>query len=276
MPELPQRTVGRATGGNIHVQSGRTTPQMNFLPGSGLLQLPTNDDLASAPEGTFEIRDLWNKAVSGAETYFYAEDQMLWSSDVCGWLNERLRADSDFRVILLTGLPDPNDPPSPIGSWLMARAVNHHLARALSDEQLGRVGLFQLRDKVVHCKTFVVDDRWAQVGSGNFARRSLYTDIEHCYAFMDEDERAVPAFRQLLWDSVFGAPEPAIGAAVARWFAIAPGGRGGAGGGLQRMTLPLAMPTLELADQLQAEALNDVDSRQMWGSQFLSLFTGGI
>ncbi len=274
MATLPARaSVGRPAGGSIHAQSLRTVPQFNFPELLGLSPVPINLPTSFAPDGVFEVDRAWRTAMGGAQTYYYAEDQMLSSQSLCDALNARLRADEDFRVILVTGRFDPNDAPTDVGAWVRARALNFHLLRALTQEQKTRVGIFNHSDKVVHCKIAIADDSWGFVGSPNYSARSQYTDFEHGYGFMDESGAAVPAFRQQLWDSLFGAVEPDLARALDRWFAIPVGGTQGV---LQRISPPVMMPSLSTLDRLAADSLFEVDSRATWGTDLFALLAAGI
>lgn len=268
MTPIAARTVGRATGGRAHVQSLRTVPQFDSLP-----LLPANLPVTFAPSGAFEIDAGWRNAIAAAGSYYYVEDQMLSSQPLCEALNARLRADDDFRVILLTGRFDPNDAPNDIFSWIRARAINFNLIRALTPAQRDRVALFNHSTKVVHSKIAIADDLWGFVGSPNFSVRSQFTDFEHGYGFMDEAGTGVPAFRQLLWDEIFAAPQPDMAAAVQRWFDIPPGGTLGP---LQRIALPLTFPTIDTIEQQAADTLFEVDSRQTWGTGLFAILMAGM
>lgn len=270
---IPARSVGRASSGRIHAQSLRTVPQFNFPSLLGLSPVPMNETCSFAPSGVFDVDRGWRAAIAGAQSYYYVEDQMLSSAPLCDALNARVRAEDGFHVVLVTGRFDPNDTPSDIGSWTRARAINLHLMRGLTPAQKARVAIFNHAAKVVHCKIAIADDKWGFVGSPNFSVRSQFTDFEHGFAFMDEAEAAVPAFRSQLWDSIFGAPEPDMAAALARWFAIP---EGGTQGDLQRITTPVAVPTLGSVERVAADALFEVDSRQSWGADLLMLLTGNI
>jgi phosphatidylserine/phosphatidylglycerophosphate/cardiolipin synthase-like enzyme len=264
------RSVGRPAASRIHAQSLRTVPQFNFAP---LLPLPSNQSVSFAPDGAFEVDRGWRAAIAAAGTYYYVEDQMLSSTRLCDALNDRLRADNDFRVILVTGRFDPNDTPNDVFSWIRARALNFHLMRALDAGQKARIGIFNHSTKVVHSKIAIADDLWAFIGSANFSMRSQFTDFEHGYAFMDENSVAVRAFRQTLWDSIFGAPEANLAAAVQRWFDIPVGGTSGV---LQRISTPIPSPVIDDLEQMSADSLFEVDSRQRWGSDLFSMLIAGL
>lgn len=270
---IPARSVGRPGAARIQAQSLKTVPQFNFPSVFGISPVPMNDPCSFAPSGIFDVDRGWRAAIAGAETYYYVEDQMLGSQPLCDALNARLKADDDFRVILVTGRFDPNDPPSDIGAWTRARAINFHLLRGLTAPQKARVAIFNHSAKVVHCKIAIADDKWGFVGSPNFSVRSQFTDFEHGFAFMDEAEAAVPAFRRQLWDSIFTAPEPDLTAALNRWFAIPEGGTQGV---LQRAATPLKVPVLGTVERLAADALFEVDSRQSWGTDLFMMLASNI
>ena len=270
MTSLAARTVGVATTSRVHAQSLRTVPQFNFLP---LMPIPSNRPCAFAPNGAFEVDAGWRAAIRGAGSYYYVEDQMLSSESLCEALNQRLRADDDFRVIMVTGRFDPNDAQDNVYSWIRARALNFNLLRALTPAQKARVAIFNHSTKVVHSKVAIADDLWGFVGSPNFSARSQYTDFEHGYGFMDEAGTAVPAFRQLLWDDIFGAAEPNLAAAVQRWFDIPEGGTHGV---LQRIRPPIPSPVINEVEQSAADTLFEVDSRQTWGADLFTLLMAGM
>lgn len=124
----------------------------------------------------------------------------------------------------------------------------------------------------VHAKTVLVDDQWAVIGSGNCMRRSLYTDLEHGVAFVDEDGTAVRDYRAALMADHFGHPTAAdfndVQAALNAWDP-AWGTPGGAPPlpvkRLQRVTLPVAEVAFTDAKREHYDKYDDVDSRDDWG-----------
>jgi phosphatidylserine/phosphatidylglycerophosphate/cardiolipin synthase-like enzyme len=124
---------------------------------------------------------------------------------------------------------------------------------------------------IVHAKTVLVDDAWAVIGSGNCMRRSLYTDIEHGVAFMDEDGNAVRDYRCGLWSdhfnhtpaSDFSVLDEALHAWEPAW------GTAGAAPTLPIWLEPVQLPVAEVAfdDKLRHryDMYEDLDSRTPWG-----------
>jgi sugar-specific transcriptional regulator TrmB len=69
--------------------------------------------ISFAPNGIFEIRDAWRKAILAADQYIYIEDQYMISEEVMSWINQAIRTHPDLKVILLAPLiGDPRDPNS--------------------------------------------------------------------------------------------------------------------------------------------------------------------
>jgi phosphatidylserine/phosphatidylglycerophosphate/cardiolipin synthase-like enzyme len=190
------------------VQVLRTVPQMNFSM-AGPPQLGKNPlyrflissaggfkkpAITFAPNGFFEFKVALKKAIANAQRYVFIADQAFWGLEIMDWLNARLKANPNLKVILLHGA-DPADPPS----GAMAEAINKHLLPGLeldltTMEPKG-VAFYNWSGVVVHSKVTIVDDLWCAVGSANCMRRSLYTDMELSVSVVDGD---VPTFPQRL------------------------------------------------------------------------------
>ena len=173
------RDVPNSGSGPHWVQVARTLPQ---FPNRQDPRDPRHADLVGGPlsfasrEGAFEVMVALRRAIAAATTYVYIEDISFFSSDVMDWLNLKLKeVESTVTVILLSGQPDPDDPPT---QQYTIEAINRHLLFDLNENQLDRVRLFERTGVTVHSKLTIVDDRWLFVGSANCTRRSLFTDGE--------------------------------------------------------------------------------------------------
>jgi phosphatidylserine/phosphatidylglycerophosphate/cardiolipin synthase-like enzyme len=268
-PALAARTLSTTPVGGHHVQSLRTLPQFNY---TSTNRLPENDKISFAPAGLFEIRTAWINALKAAERYIYIEDQSFWSVELMSVLRDAIKAHADLKVILVAGVADPTDPVYPPYGLV---ALSQGLLKGLSTGQRTQVAMFS-RDVVVHSKTTIVDDTWAMIGSANFARRSLYTDIEHSVAFVGEvdgDDVPVRQYRVRLWSDAFrlGAADQGkiadINKALNVWNLS--WGAPGSGVTLPASVAPVELPILEtkLAEKEQEryDLFADVDSRTPWG-----------
>src|SRR5262249_17111371 len=133
---------------------------------------------------------------------------------------------------------------------------------------------------VVHAKTAIVDDHWAVIGSACVARRSLFTDIEHAVAVLDEGDLFAKEYRKALWAEHFRHPTPGdfddLDAALHAWdpawgaAGAAPGlpARGPGDPGppyLDPVSLPLNPDAaLQGWDRTYRNRYLDVDSRMPW------------
>lgn len=253
-PVLPVRVVPtRSAPANQQVQALRTLPAARY----GRL-LPVRKPMP-LPEATFSYRDALKRAIGAAQRYVYIEDPLLWSTEVMDWLNEALRREPELQVVIVTGgLDDPNDPPLPHPQYLCA-AINHHLLPGID---ASRVLAFRRAGVVVHAKTVVVDDTWACIGSCNIARRSLYTDIEHGFGFVDPEGDLVARYRARLWAHHLGIEaeldlHAALAALRTRPERLVP--------------LPLPVPEMPLSRRGRSryDMADDPDSRQRWTLRLL-------
>ena len=268
MPQLPSRTISSPSSGRLHVQSLRTLPQYNFSLLGDLASmvglLPTNSPLRFAPSGAFENRAARERGIRAAQTYIYIEDQGFWSREVFDWIRETVIANDQIRVVLLIGRWDPNDEPNNAFEKYFRFAVNEHLILGLGPSQMERIGVFRYTNRTVHSKTVIIDDRWAFIGSANSMRRSLYTDIEHSIAFMDEDGVAVPSYRNSLWGEHFHQSFADAEAGLAAWFSL-PYQAPGVQSNIVRLRLPFPSVRLTADEEVLYDQIHDPDSRQPWG-----------
>ena len=174
-----------------------------------LFTLPNNagnekDIISFAQEGWYQIRLALHKAINNAKDYIYIEDQAFASREIFDLLKNALIDASrpNLRLIMVTGSTDPDDKPSTLINKL--HAMNDFLLKGLNDEQRGRIVLFE-HYVVVHSKVWIIDDKWAMIGSANVLNRALYTEIDHCISFMNE-ANTVALLRVNLWGEHFGIP----------------------------------------------------------------------
>lgn len=96
-------------GATHHVQSLRTIPAFNY---HWYNCLPEGQAASFAPNGLFEVRAAWKKAIENAHRYIYVEDQLYYSREIMSWINGAIRDRPNLRVIIMMqGAGDPNDAP---------------------------------------------------------------------------------------------------------------------------------------------------------------------
>ncbi|MDX2970554.1 phospholipase D-like domain-containing protein [Kribbella solani] len=264
-PELAARSLPTTAPGKHRVQSLRTLPQFHY---TTFNQFPENDRISWAPDGLFEIRCAWLKAIKAAERFIYVEDQAFWSIELMSALRDTIQRKPALTVVLVAGVADPTDPKYP--PYGLA-ALSQGLLKGMTSGQRTQVRMFS-RDVVVHTKSTIVDDQWAIIGSANFTRRSLYTDIEHSVAFLDDEDLLVRQYRVKLWADAFrlGSADEGKIADIEKALNVWNPGWGVPGSGV---LLPPSITTVEfptpttLADEEQEkyDRYYDVDSTKPWG-----------
>jgi len=197
---LDKSIVSTAGFSGHWIQSLRTIPDTRFL-------LWKERDISFAEDNVFEIELALRKAIGAAKKYIYIEDQAMLSREIFGLLRDAVTkvpengGANELKVILVTGVADPADPPRDSLSMLYLT-----LLAGLSDEQRDRIVYYHHNQAVVHSKVFIVDDVVAIIGSAGMFNRALYTEWEHAIAFIDSAGAAVAQLREQLWGEVFCRP----------------------------------------------------------------------
>lgn len=126
--------------GKHHVQALRTLPARKY---DTFAFTPDPLPVSWSEDGEFLLRDAWKKAISGAETYIYMEDQSFHSAEVLGWINAQVKAKPTLHVILVTsGEGDPNDPKTDEHAWL-CQSIDGALLAGLGGPELTRIRIFR-------------------------------------------------------------------------------------------------------------------------------------
>jgi phosphatidylserine/phosphatidylglycerophosphate/cardiolipin synthase-like enzyme len=203
------RTLTGGGGGTTHVQSLRTLPARNYR----FFSLTPSALRVSWPdEGEFRLRTAWEKAIKAAETYIYMEDQSFNSTEVFGWINDRVTQAPSLHVILVTGAgKDPNDPAIDSNPYL-CESINRTLLKDLDASQLGRIRLFQrfgqdFSTDVAEIVSVTPNGTTTTVELSSKARRRIAADSFSPKANVFLSQPAADAV-------VVGNPEIAVGAPV--------------------------------------------------------------
>jgi len=179
----------------------------------------------AVPRGDFRILESYLRALRGARSLVYLENQFLWSPEIATVLRDKLLEppSPDFRIVLL--LPaKPNtgadDTRGMLAELIEADGGNGRLLACTVYARHGR-----LVDPVyVHAKVGIVDDEWLTVGSANLNEHSLFNDTE--VNVVCRDPELVRATRLRLWaehlelppDQVAGDPAEVVDT---RWEPVA-------------------------------------------------------
>lgn len=137
LPTLPLRP----TQEKVNIQTLQTIPGNNF---AATNCLGSRGPVPFAPDGRFQVRVAWRKAILAAERYIYMEDQFFWSREVMSWINAAVKRRPELKVILLIGgAGDPNDAPHDDRA-VLHESINLGLLGGLNDAQKAQIKLFRL------------------------------------------------------------------------------------------------------------------------------------
>jgi phosphatidylserine/phosphatidylglycerophosphate/cardiolipin synthase-like enzyme len=156
--------------------------------------------------GEKTIRDLVKRAVGQAERFIYMEDQYLFSMEISDALKAAL-AKASFRclIILITHDEQINAEIGGQGSYRRALFIQN-LKSGPGGE---KVKVFKHKSRYVHAKIYLVDDKFAIIGSANCNRRGMQHDSEVAAGIFDRssDKEEVLHFarrlRMRLWATHF-------------------------------------------------------------------------
>lgn|GEM_PF-2445047 len=196
-PTIPAQVMPFSGTFNHYVQSLRTLPDKTSL--ISPFAPPDSFDFTFAPSGAYEIQLAVKKAIANAETYIYIEDQAMLSREILGYLKDAVKAKPNLKVILVTGQMDP-DVPQTQRNFTIPYYFLQHLTQAEKDRVV-----FYIHNVYVHSKLFLIDDKFAVLGSAGLYNRALFVEIEHSISFVDQDPatESIKQFRQDLWAEHF-------------------------------------------------------------------------
>jgi phosphatidylserine/phosphatidylglycerophosphate/cardiolipin synthase-like enzyme len=159
--ELPEQL---SPAGDTTVQFVRTVPEGAY------------DVL---PRGEFSILESYVRALRSAQHLIYLENQFLWSPEIVGILEGKLRTppSSDFRVVVLLPHKANNGQDDTRGMLGRLVAADEDRERFLAATIMSRTGE-RSGPLYVHAKIGIVDDGWLAVGSANLNEHSLFNDSE--------------------------------------------------------------------------------------------------
>ena len=131
------------------------------------------------PRGDFRIMETYTRALRSARQLVYLESQFLWSPQVVGILQSKLREppSDDFRVVVLLPAKPNNGADTTRGQLGVLADADDGAGRFLATTISARSG--RLAGALyVHAKIGIVDDAWLTVGSANLNEHSFFNDTE--------------------------------------------------------------------------------------------------
>ena len=118
------------------------------------------------------------------------------------WIRTRLKDNTSLKVIFVHQV-DPNDNPENPSDDLRRTFTAVNVFLPSSKEVNSRIAFYRRKGPgVVHSKTWIIDDKFAIIGSANFMRRSFYTDVELSISITDNDlsdDNFIKRYRRELW-----------------------------------------------------------------------------
>jgi phosphatidylserine/phosphatidylglycerophosphate/cardiolipin synthase-like enzyme len=200
--QLPPSAPRTESAGARTVQIVRTVPERVY---------------SAVPSGDFRILESYLRALRGAESLIYMENQFLWSPEIAAVLRDKLRRPpaDDFRLLLLLPAKANTGTDDTRGMLAELMEADAGAGRLLACTLYARHG--PVRDPVyVHAKVAIVDDSWLTIGSANLNEHSLFNDTEMNVVCRDAD--LARSTRLRLWaehleltpDEIDGAPTEVI------------------------------------------------------------------
>ena len=158
VPEPP------APAGDVELQIVRTMPERGY---------------DALPRGEFSILEAYTRALRGARSLVYLENQFLWSPEIVDVLEDKLRRPpaDDFRLVVLLPARPNNGADDTRGMLGRLAAADGGDGRFLAATIQSRTGE-RSGPLYVHAKIGIVDDAWLAVGSANLNEHSLFNDTE--------------------------------------------------------------------------------------------------
>ena len=131
------------------------------------------------PQGDFRIVEAYTRALRSARKLVYLESQFLWSPQVVGILEHKLRQppSDDFRVVVVLPAKPNNGADTTRGQLGVLASADNGAGRFLATTLSARTGGIS-GPLYVHAKIGIVDDAWLTVGSANLNEHSFFNDSE--------------------------------------------------------------------------------------------------
>ena len=170
-----------------------------------------------------DVSEMYRRAINTATQYLYLENQYFRSTRLADWIVSQGKANRDLVVILVVvasaAADDGTNAVTEHGDYLQFQTFDTILSGLGS-----RARLYTMKNRAVHSKFLMVDDKWMTIGSANANVRSFELDSEINLSIADMP--LVTGFRHRLWAHNLGIPAATIAGwqaseFIARWDAVA-------------------------------------------------------
>ena len=157
-----------------------------------------------------DIKRIYELGIKCATQWMYFENQYFRSTDLADWIVAQGRANPKLVVIMVVvaaaAADDGVNAVTQHGDYLQYETFRRIVAGLGS-----RVRLYTMKNRAVHSKFVMVDDRWMSIGSANANVRSFDLDSEMNFSIAEPT--LVADFRLRLWSHNLGI-DPSV---IATW-----------------------------------------------------------
>ena len=149
------------------------------------------------------VKGAYQKAIQGAKSFIYMENQYFRDTDLGQWIAKHGKANPNLVVIMVVVASAAADDGANVitehGNYLQFTTFD------LIMKELGaRARIYTMVRRAVHSKFMLVDDQWMTIGSANANTRSFELDTELNVAI--DDPSLTKDFRVRLWAHNLGKP----------------------------------------------------------------------
>jgi phosphatidylserine/phosphatidylglycerophosphate/cardiolipin synthase-like enzyme len=156
-----------------------------------------------------DVRRVYERGIQCASEWLYMENQYFRSLDLADWVVKQGTARPNLIVIIVVvasaAADDGTNPVTEHGDFLQFETFRR-IVTALGN----RARLYTMKNRAVHSKFIMVDDRWMSIGSANANARSFELDTELNLSIGEPD--LVASFRRRLWAHNLGVTQSTVAA----------------------------------------------------------------
>jgi phosphatidylserine/phosphatidylglycerophosphate/cardiolipin synthase-like enzyme len=151
-----------------------------------------------------DVKEAYKRAIRGAKSFIYMENQYFRSIDLGNWIAEQGKANPNLVVIIVVvksaAADDGANAVTAHGDYLQYTTFD------LIMKGLGkRARIYTMEGRAVHSKFMLIDDKWMTIGSANANARSFELDTELNIEL--NDAALTKDFRVRLWAHNLGKPQ---------------------------------------------------------------------